>query len=208
MAHELPSLPYAPEALEPHIDKATMEIHHGRHHKAYVDNLNKALAGQAGLEAKSIDALISDLTSVPENIRGPVRNNGGGHYNHSMFWKLMAPQAGGAPSGAVADAIKSAFGSFDGLKEKMEAAGLARFGSGWAWLLVNAGKLEVASTANQDNPIMGKAIAGCEGKPVLGVDGWEHAYYLKYQNKRADYLKAFWNVVNWTEVNRLFAAVK
>jgi Fe-Mn family superoxide dismutase len=185
-----------------------MEIHHGRHHKAYVDNLNKALAGQAGLEAKSIDALISDLASVPENIRGPVRNNGGGHYNHSMFWKLMAPQAGGAPSGAVADAIKSAFGSFDGLKEKMEAAGLARFGSGWAWLLVNGGKLEVASTANQDNPIMGKAIAGCEGKPILGVDVWEHAYYLKYQNKRADYLKAFWNVVNWTEVNRLFAAAK
>jgi Fe-Mn family superoxide dismutase len=208
MAHELPSLPYAPEALEPHIDKATMEIHHGRHHKAYVDNLNKALAGQAGLEGKSIDALISDLASVPENIRGPVRNNGGGHYNHSMFWKLMAPQAGGAPSGAVADAIKSAFGSFDGLKEKMEAAGLARFGSGWAWLIVNGGKLEVASTANQDNPIMGKAIAGCEGKPILGVDVWEHAYYLKYQNKRADYLKAFWNVVNWTEVNRLFAAVK
>jgi Fe-Mn family superoxide dismutase len=208
MAHELPSLPYAHDALEPHIDKATMEIHQGRHHKAYVDNLNKALAGQAGLEAKSIDALISDLASVPENIRGPVRNNGGGHYNHSMFWKLMAPQAGGAPSGAVADAIKSAFGSFDGLKEKMEAAGLARFGSGWAWLLVNGGKLEVASTANQDNPIMGKAIAGCEGKPILGVDVWEHAYYLKYQNKRADYLKAFWNVVNWTEVNRLFAAAK
>jgi Fe-Mn family superoxide dismutase len=208
MAHELPSLPYAHDALEPHIDKATMEIHHGRHHKAYVDNLNKALAGQAGLEAKSIDALISDLASVPENIRGPVRNNGGGHYNHSMFWKLMAPQAGGAPSGAVADAIKSAFGSVDGLKEKMEAAGLARFGSGWAWLIVNGGKLEVASTANQDNPIMGKAIAGCEGKPILGVDVWEHAYYLKYQNKRADYLKAFWNVVNWTEVNRLFAAAK
>ena len=208
MAHELPSLPYAPEALEPHIDKATMEIHQGRHHKAYVDNLNKALAGQASLEAKSIDSLISDLASVPENIRGPVRNNGGGHYNHSMFWKLMAPQAGGAPSGAVADAIKSAFGSFDGLKEKMEATGLARFGSGWAWLLVNGGKLEVASTANQDNPIMGKSIAGCEGKPILGVDVWEHAYYLKYQNKRADYLKAFWNVVNWTEVNRLFAAAK
>ena len=208
MAHELPSLPYAHDALEPHIDKATMEIHHGRHHKAYVDNLNKALAGQAGLEGKSIDALIADLASVPENIRGPVRNNGGGHYNHSMFWKLMAPSAGGAPSGAVADAIKSAFGSFEGLKEKMEAAGLARFGSGWAWLIVQGGKLEVASTANQDNPIMGKAIAGCEGKPILGVDVWEHAYYLKYQNKRADYLKAFWNVVNWTEVNRLFAAAK
>ena len=208
MAHELPSLPYAHDALEPHLDKLTMEIHHGRHHKAYVDNLNKALAGQAALEAKSIDALIADLASVPDNIRGPVRNNGGGHFNHSMFWKLMAPQAGGPPSGAVAEGIQSAFGSFDAFKEKFEAAGIGRFGSGWAWLLVNGGKLEIASTANQDNPIMGKAIAGCEGKPVLGVDVWEHAYYLKYQNKRADYLKAFWNVVNWAEVNRLLAAAK
>ncbi len=208
MAHELPSLPYAHDALEPHIDKATMEIHHGRHHKAYVDNLNKALTGHAALEAKSIDALIADLGSVPENIRGPVRNNGGGHFNHSMFWKLMAPQAGGPPTGAVAQAITAAFGSFDAFKEKFEAAGVGRFGSGWAWLIVNAGKLEIASTANQDNPIMGKAIAGCEGKAVLGVDVWEHAYYLKYQNKRADYLKAFWNVVNWSEVNRLFAAAK
>jgi len=208
MAHELPPLPYAHDALEPHIDKATMEIHHGRHHKAYVDNLNKALAGNAALEAKSIGALIADLASVPENIRGPVRNNGGGHYNHSMFWKLMAPQAGGAPTGAVAEGIQAAFGSFDAFKEKFEAAGLGRFGSGWAWLILNGGKLEIASTANQDNPIMGKSIAGCEGKPVLGVDVWEHAYYLKYQNKRADYLKAFWNAVNWTEVNRLLAAAK
>jgi len=208
MAHELPNLPYAHDALEPHIDKATMEIHHGRHHKAYVDNLNKALAGNAALEGKSLDALIADLASVPENIRGPVRNNGGGHWNHSLFWKLMAAKAGGAPSGAVADAITAAFGSFADFQAKFEAAGLGRFGSGWAWLVVNGGKLEIVSTANQDNPIMGKAVAGCEGKPILGVDVWEHAYYLKYQNKRADYLKAFWNVVNWSEVAKHFAAAK
>jgi Fe-Mn family superoxide dismutase len=208
MAHELPNLPYAPDALEPHIDKATMEIHHGRHHKAYVDNLNKALAGNAGLEGKSLDALIADLGSVPDNIRGPVRNNGGGHWNHSLFWKLMAPKSGGAPSGAVADAISAAFGSYSDFQAKFEAAGLGRFGSGWAWLVVEGGKLEIVSTANQDNPIMGKAIAGCQGKPILGVDVWEHAYYLKYQNKRADYLKAFWNVVNWSEVSKLFAAAK
>src|SRR4030095_8174192 len=159
MAHELPSLPYPPDALEPHIDKATMEIHHGRHHKAYVDNLNKALAGQGGLEAKSIDALISDLAFVPENFRGPVRNNGGGHYNHSMFWKLMAPQAGGPPSGAIAQAINASFGTFDAFTEKFEAAALGRFGSGWVWLISSGGKVEIASTANQDNPIMGKAIA-------------------------------------------------
>ena len=208
MPHELPNLPYAHDALEPHIDKQTMEIHHGRHHKAYVDNLNKALAGNAALEAKSIDALIRDLASVPDNIRGPVRNNGGGHYNHSMFWKLMAPQAGGAPTGAVADGINAAFGSFADFQAKFEAAGIGRFGSGWAWLVVNGGKLEIVSTANQDNPIMGKAIAGCEGTPILGVDVWEHAYYLKYQNKRADYLKAFWSVANWAEVARLHAAAK
>ena len=208
MPHELPSLPYAHDALEPHLDKQTMEIHHGRHHKAYVDNLNKALAGNAALEAKSIDALIRDLASVPENIRGPVRNNGGGHYNHSMFWKLMAPQAGGTPTGAVADGINAAFGSFADFQAKFEAAGIGRFGSGWAWLVVNGGKLEIVSTANQDNPIMGKAIAGCEGTPILGVDVWEHAYYLKYQNKRADYLKAFWSVANWAEVARLHAAAK
>ena len=208
MPHELPNLPYAHDALEPHIDKQTMEIHHGRHHKTYVDNLNKALAGNAALEAKSIDALIRDLASVPDNIRGPVRNNGGGHYNHSMFWKLMAPQAGGAPTGAVADGINAAFGSFADFQAKFEAAGIGRFGSGWAWLVVNGGQLEIVSTANQDNPIMGKAIAGCEGTPILGVDVWEHAYYLKYQNKRADYLKAFWSVANWAEVARLHAAAK
>ena len=208
MPHELPVLPYPKEALEPHIDAMTMEIHHGRHHKAYVDNLNKALAGNAALESKSIDALIKDLASVPDAIRGPVRNNGGGHCNHSFFWKLMAPGAGGSPSGELASAITSAFGSFDDFKTKLEGAGIGRFGSGWAWLVVNGGKLEIVSTANQDNPIMGKAIAGCEGTPILGVDVWEHAYYLKYQNKRADYLKAWWNVVNWTEVARLYAAAK
>ena len=208
MAHELPNLPYAQDALEPHIDKTTMEIHHGRHHKAYVDNLNKALAGNAALEGKSLDALIADLAGVPDAIRGPVRNNGGGQWNHSLFWKLMAPQAGGAPTGAVADGIHAAFGTFADFQAKFEAAGLGRFGSGWAWLVVNGGKLEIVSTSNQDNPLMGKGIAGCEGKPILGVDVWEHAYYLKYQNKRADYLKAFWNVVNWSEVAKLHAATK
>ena len=199
MAHELPALPYPKEALEPHIDATTMEIHHGRHHKAYVDNLNKAVGGTP-LENKSLDALIKDLASVPDNIRGPVRNNGGGHWNHSFFWKLMAPKAGGSPTGNLGDAIKSAFGSFADFQAKFEAAGMSRFGSGWAWLVVDGGKLEIVSTANQDNPLMGKAIAGCQGKPILGVDVWEHAYYLKYQNKRADYLKAWWNVVNWAEV--------
>jgi Fe-Mn family superoxide dismutase len=206
MAYELPALPYPKEALEPYIDAMTMEIHHGRHHKAYVDNLNKAIAGNAALESKSIEALLSDLASVPENIRTAVRNNGGGHANHSMFWKLMAPKAGGAPTGALAEAINAAFGSFDAFKEKFEAAGLGRFGSGWVWLVVNQGKLEIVSTANQDNPLMGQAIAGCAGKPVLGCDVWEHAYYLKYQNKRADYLKAWWNVVNWAEAAKNYAA--
>ena len=200
MAHELPQLPYPKEALEPHIDAMTMEIHHGRHHKAYVDNLNKAIAGNTALEAKSLDALIADLASVPDNIRGPVRNNGGGHWNHSFFWKILGPKAGGAPSGKLGDDIKAAFGSFADFQAKFEAAGIGRFGSGWAWLVSNGGKLEIVSTANQDNPLMGKAVAGCEGKPILGVDVWEHAYYLKYQNKRADYLKAVWNVINWNEV--------
>ena len=208
MAHQLPPLPYAPDALEPHIDKVTMEIHHGRHHKAYVDNLNKAIAGNAALEAKSIEALISDLGSVPDNIRGPVRNNGGGHCNHSIFWKLMAPKAGGTPTGKLADDLKAAFGSLEAFKEKFEAGGVGRFGSGWVWLVVNQGKLEIVSTANQDNPIMGKAIAGCEGKPVIGCDVWEHAYYLKYQNKRADYLKAFWNVLNWAEAASNYDAAR
>lgn len=206
MAHELAPLPYAHDALEPHIDKQTMEIHHGKHHNAYVTNLNKAIAGNAALEAKSIDALIADLASVPENIRGPVRNNGGGHWNHTFFWKLMAAKAGGAPTGKLAEAITAAFGGFDAFKEKFEAAGIGRFGSGWAWLVVHGGKLEIVSTANQDNPIMGKAIAGCEGKPILGCDVWEHAYYLKYQNRRADYLKAFWSVVNWAEVSKNYEA--
>lgn len=207
MPFELAPLPYAKEALEPHIDALTMEIHHGRHHKAYVDNLNKAIAGTV-LEGRSIEALLADLPSVPDAIRGPVRNNGGGHWNHTFFWNLMGPGKGGAPSGDLAAAIQSAFGSFDDFKAKFEAAGIGRFGSGWAWLLVNGGKLEIASTPNQDTPLMGKALSGVEGKPILGVDVWEHAYYLKYQNKRADYLKAFWNVVDWNAVSALYAAAK
>jgi Fe-Mn family superoxide dismutase len=201
MAYELPSLPYDKAALEPHIDAQTMEIHHGKHHNAYVTNLNKALEGQAALAGKPIEALIADLASVPEAIRGAVRNNGGGHANHSLFWKVLGPKSGGAPTGKLADDLKAAFGSFDELKAKMEQAGATRFGSGWAWLIVGPDKkLTVASTANQDSPLMGKAVAGCEGKPILGIDVWEHAYYLKYQNRRPDYLKAIWNVVNWNQV--------
>jgi Fe-Mn family superoxide dismutase len=208
MAYELPPLPYAKDALEPHIDAQTMEIHHDKHHAAYVTNVNKAIAGKPDLEKKTVEQLISNLEAVPADIRGPVRNNGGGHANHSMFWKLLGPKAGGAPTGELGDAIKAAFGSFDAFKEKIEAAGVGRFGSGWAWLVVNGGKLEICSTANQDNPLMGKAIAGCEGHPVFGVDVWEHAYYLKYQNRRADYLKAVWNAVNWTEAAKNYAAAK
>ena len=208
MAYELPPLPYAKDALEPYIDAQTMEIHHDKHHAAYVANVNKAIAGKPDLEKKTVEQLISNLKAVPADIRVAVRNNGGGHANHSMFWKLLGPNAGGAPSGALADAIQTAFGSFDVLKEKIEAAGLGRFGSGWAWLVVHGGKLEVCSTANQDNPLMGKAVAGCEGQPIFGVDVWEHAYYLKYQNRRADYLKAVWNVVNWAEVAKNYAAAK
>src|SRR5712672_226230 len=199
MAYELPPLPYSKDALEPHFDAMTMEIHHDKHHAAYVTNVNKAIAGKADLENKSVEDLIKNLSAVPEDIRGAVRNNGGGHANHSFFWKILGPNAGGAPTGKLGDDIKAAFGSFDAFKEKFEAAGVGRFGSGWAWLVVNNGKLEIVSTANQDNPIMGKAVSGAEGKPVLGCDVWEHAYYLKYQNRRADYLKAFWNVVNWAE---------
>jgi Fe-Mn family superoxide dismutase len=206
MSHTLPPLPYSFDALEPHIDTLTMEIHHGRHHQAYVDNLNKVLAGDAALEARTIDALIADLNAVPEAIRTAVRNNGGGHWNHSFFWELMAPNAGGEPAGDLADAISATFGGFADFQQKLEATGLGRFGSGWAWLVVKGGRLEVISTANQDNPLMGPAIAGCEGHPILGVDVWEHAYYLKYQNKRADYLKAWWNVVNWPVVEAHFAA--
>jgi Fe-Mn family superoxide dismutase len=197
MAHSLPALPYDFAALEPHIDAQTMQIHHGKHHQAYVTNLNAALDKHPELHEKSLDDLIKGIASVPEDIRTAVRNNGGGHWNHSLFWTIMAPGAGGAPTGAVADAINSAFGSFDKFKEQFQAAGMGRFGSGWAWLVDNGGKLEITSTPNQDNPLMdGK-------KAILGVDVWEHAYYLKYQNRRADYLGAWWNVVNWSEVNRL-----
>jgi len=204
MAYEVPPLPYPKDALEPHIDAQTMEIHHDKHHAAYVTNVNKALAGKADLESKSVEELIRNLDAVPADIKGAVRNNGGGHANHSMFWKLIGHKAGGAPGGKLGDDIKSTFGSFEAFKEKFEAAGMGRFGSGWAWLVVNNGKLEIVSTANQDNPLMGKAISGAEGKPILGCDVWEHAYYLKYQNRRADYLKAFWNVVNWAEVSKLY----
>ena len=202
MAYELPPLPYSFDALEPHIDAKTMEIHHDKHHAAYVTNVNKAIAGKADLEKKSVEELISNLNAVPEDIRGAVRNNGGGHANHTMFWRIMGKSAGGQPSGRLADDIKGTFGSFDAFKEKFEAAGLARFGSGWVWLIVKGGKLEITSTANQDSPLM-------EGnKPVLGNDVWEHAYYLKHQNKRADYLKGWWNVVNWAEVARNYDAAK
>jgi superoxide dismutase, Fe-Mn family len=207
MAYELPPLPYPKDALEPFIDATTMEIHHDRHHKAYVDNLNKALAGNP-LEAKPVAEVIAALSDVPEAIRGPVRNNGGGHWNHTFFWGLLGPAKGATPTGALGAAIDAAFGSFAAFKEKFEAAGLGRFGSGWVWLVVNEGKLNIVSTANQDSPLMGKAVAGAEGNPIFGVDVWEHAYYLKYQNKRADYLKALWNVVNWDAVAAHFAAAQ
>jgi superoxide dismutase, Fe-Mn family len=203
MAYELPPLPYPKDALEPHIDAQTMEIHHGKHHAAYITNVNKALAGKPDLERKSVEELISNMNAVPEDIRGVVRNNGGGHANHSLFWKIMGPKSGGAPTGKLAEDINATFGSFDAFKEKFEAAGLGRFGSGWAWLIVNkSGKLEITSTPNQDNPLMDG------NKPVLGCDVWEHAYYLKYQNRRADYLKGWWNVVNWAEVNKNYEAAK
>lgn len=206
MAHELPPLPYPNNALEPHIDAKTMEIHHDKHHAAYVTNLNKALESAPDQANKSAEALIADLSSVPESVRTMVRNNGGGHVNHTFFWKLLAAGAGGQPKGKLADAITQSFGSFDEFKEKFAAAAAGRFGSGWAWLVVSNGKLEICSTANQDNPIMGKAVAGCEGKPVLGLDVWEHAYYLNYQNRRPDYVKAWWNVVNWDEAEKNYQA--
>jgi superoxide dismutase, Fe-Mn family len=199
MAFTLPALPYAHEALEPHIDTLTMQIHHGKHHQAYVDNLNKAIAGTPN-EGKSLEELVKAAGSISP----AVRNNGGGHWNHTFFWESLAPNAGGEPTGKLADAIKATFGSFDEFKEKFNAAGTTRFGSGWAWLLVKDGKLEISSTPNQDNPLMD--VAEVKGTPVLGVDVWEHAYYLKYQNKRPDYLKAFWNVVNWNKAADRFAA--
>jgi Fe-Mn family superoxide dismutase len=200
MAHSLPPLPYPSDALEPHIDKQTMEIHHGKHHAAYVNNLNAALEKHPDLQSKSVEELIKGINTVPEDIRTAVRNNGGGHVNHTMFWQIMGPKAGGAPTGAIADAIKSSFGSFDAMKEQVAKAAIGRFGSGWAWVIDQGGKLVIESTANQDSPLM-------EGKkPVFGVDVWEHAYYLKYQNRRPDYVTAWWNVVNWTEVNKRLSA--
>jgi len=199
MAHTLPPLPYASNALEPHIDAQTMEIHHGKHHNAYVTNLNAALEKAPELSDKPLDELLRNLNSVPEAIRNAVRNNGGGHWNHSQFWPSMGPNGGGEPSGKLADAIRSAFGDFEKFKEAFNAAGVARFGSGWVWLVNEGGKLAITSTPNQDNPLM-------EGKapPILGNDVWEHAYYLKYQNRRPDYLKAWWNTVNWSEVEKRF----
>jgi Fe-Mn family superoxide dismutase len=196
MAHALPPLPYASDALEPHIDKQTMEIHHGKHHQAYVNNLNAALEKHPDLQSKSVEDLIRGINTVPEDIRTAVRNNGGGHANHSMFWQIMAPNAGGAPTGAIADALNSSFGSFDSFKEQFAKAAAGRFGSGWAWVVDQGGKLVIESTPNQDSPLM-------EGKKaVFGLDVWEHAYYLKYQNRRPDYVSAWWNVVNWAEINK------
>lgn len=201
MAFELPKLPYAHDALEPHIDKTTMEIHHGKHHQTYVTNLNKALESAPELAGKSLEELLANnLAIVPESIKTAVRNNGGGHWNHSFFWEILGPDAGGAPTGNVAKAIDAAFGSFDAFKEKFTAAATGRFGSGWAWLVKSGDGVEITSSPNQDNPVF-------EGKtPILGLDVWEHAYYLKYQNRRPEYIGAFWNVVNWAEVEKRFNA--
>ena len=196
MAHELPSLPYAYNALEPHIDEQTMRIHHDKHHAAYVTNLNKALDKHADLAGKKLDELLAGLSSLPEDIRTVVRNNGGGHWNHTMFWQIMGPKGGGDPTGKAADAIMVSFGSFDAMKDQFTKAAMGRFGSGWAWVVASGGKLSIMSTPNQDGPIM-------EGKKaIVGLDVWEHAYYLKYQNRRADYVGAWWNVINWDEVNK------
>jgi len=203
MPFTLPALPYAPDALEPSIDKATMEIHHGKHHNAYVTNLNKALESAPALAGKSVEELLANnLAIVPESIRTAVRNNGGGHMNHSMFWQIMGPKAGGQPGGKLAEAINSTFTSFDNFKEKLSAAAMGRFGSGWAWLVAHKGKLDICSTANQDSPVL-------EGKcPILVIDVWEHAYYLKYQNRRNEYVGAWWNVVNWAEIEKRFHSAK
>ncbi|QDU38572.1 Superoxide dismutase [Mn] [Maioricimonas rarisocia] len=202
MAYSLPELPYAYDALEPHIDARTMEIHHTKHHQAYINKVNAAIEGKPELESKSIEELVSDLSAVPEDIRTAVRNNGGGHANHSLFWTIMTPGAGGSPSGDLGDAINSTFGSFDNFKEEFSNAAATRFGSGWAWLSIDSGKLLVESTPNQDSPLS-------EGHtPILGLDVWEHAYYLNYQNRRPDYISAFWNVVDWNAVGERFAAAK
>ncbi len=208
MAFTLPPLPYAPDALEPVLDKATMEIHHGKHHNAYVSKLNDAVKGQTTLENKSLEELIGNLNAVPEAQRGAVRNNGGGHWNHSFFWPLLTPKGkGGQPAGALAEAIKTDCGGLDKLKEAFANAAATRFGSGWAWLGVKDGKLCICSTPNQDNPLM-KGIVDCNCKPILGLDVWEHAYYLKYQNRRPDYIAAFWDVVNWAKVGEHYAKAK
>ena len=199
MSFTLPTLAYDTAALEPHIDKQTMEIHHGKHHAAYVNNLNAALEKHPVLQSKSVEDLLSGINTVPEDIRTAVRNNGGGHANHTMFWQIMGPTAGGQPTGAIAAAITSSFGSFDAFKEQLAKAGIGRFGSGWAWVVAAGGKLVIESTPNQDSPLM-------EGKKIVfGIDVWEHAYYLKYQNRRPDYLAAWWNVINWAEVNKRLA---
>jgi Fe-Mn family superoxide dismutase len=202
MAHTLPPLPYDFAALEPHIDARTMEIHHGKHHAAYVNNLNAALEKAPELQSKGLDDLLRNLNAVPDAIRAAVRNNGGGHWNHTMFWQLMAPKGGGEPSGALSDALKSAFGDFAKFREQFKAAGVGRFGSGWAWLVVDGGTLKIESTPNQDTPLM-------EGRrAVMGLDVWEHAYYLKYQNRRPDYIDAWWNVVNWAEIAKRYDAAR
>ncbi len=208
MAFTLPNLPYAPDALEPVIDKATMEIHHGKHHNAYVTKLNDAIKGQSTLENKSLEELIGNLAAVPEAQRAAVRNNGGGHWNHSFFWPLLAPKGkGGQPSGALAEAIQKDLGGLEKFKEAFGNAATTRFGSGWAWLGVKDGKLAICSTANQDNPLM-KGVVDCNCKPILGLDVWEHAYYLKYQNRRPDYIAAFWDVVNWAKVAEHYGSGK
>ena len=207
MAYELPKLPYAYDALVPHIDAKTMEIHYSKHHQAYITNANKLLADHPALAALDVNALIADLSKVPEAIRAGVRNNAGGHSNHSFFWTIMGPGKGGAPTGALAAAIDAKLGGFAKFKEDFAKAGATRFGSGWAWLVVGADKkLSIGSTANQDSPLMGKAVAGFEGKPVVGLDVWEHAYYLNYQNRRPDYITAFWNVVDWDAAEANYAA--
>ena len=207
MAHELPSLPYAYDGLEPHIDARTMEIHHSKHHQTYITKLNGAIEGNADLEGKSIEDLISDLSLIPEGIRGAVRNNGGGHANHSFFWNNLSPNGGGDPVGSLADAINSAFGSFDELKSQFANAGATRFGSGWAWVFAKADKtLAVTSTPNQDSPLM-TGVADVEGTPIIGLDVWEHAYYLNYQNRRPDYINAFWNVVDWEQAEETYKSL-
>lgn len=206
--YELPPLPYPYDALEPYIDARTMEIHHDKHHAAYVNNANAALEGLPELQNLTPEQLISDLSKVPDDKRTALRNNAGGHVNHSMFWTIMGQGKGGQPTGELANAINEAFGSFDEFKTKFEQAATSRFGSGWAWLVVQNGNLKIVSTANQDNPLMGEAVAGASGTPILGVDVWEHAYYLNYQNRRPDYLKAFWNVIDWDAVAQRYAEAK